>query len=89
MSKNKAKIDHLINWYYGNFCAKCAFIDMENHGKDCYDKLHSLKESLPEEMTHKEFISFVRNGTTFCKPIPREFDECQICKALGVPQGRW
>lgn len=91
MSKRKAKVDHLINWYFGNFCARCGFIDMEDkkYGRDCQDKLHLLKELLPEEMTHKEFINFVRNGTTFCRPIPREFHECPICKALGVPQRKW
>ncbi len=90
MSKRDVKIDHLINWYFGNFCAKCGFIDMEeeNHGKDCWDKLYSLKEILPDEMTHKEFINFVKNGTTFCKPIPRKFQECPICKDLGIPL-RW
>lgn len=76
--------NHLINWYFGNFCMKCDRI-----GPECQDNLHSLKESLPAEMTHREFINLVRNGTTFCKPIPREFHECPLCKALGVPQQKW
>jgi len=89
--KRRVRTDYLINWYFGNLCSKCGWIDnwKENYGKDCYDKLKLLKESLPDKMTHKEFVNFVRNGTTFCKPIPREFKECPICKSLGVPQQKW
>lgn len=31
-----AKVEHLANWFFGNFCAKCAKVDDEgeNYGKD-------------------------------------------------------
>ena len=86
------KIEHLVNWYFGNFCARCGNIDRKdkNYGKDCWDKLQELGKKLEgEEMLHKEFVNLVRNNSTFCKPIKREFHECQICKALGIPQKRY
>jgi len=89
MSKKKADVRHLARWFYGNFCVRCAVIDGQDYGRGCWDKLHQLAENIGfEELTHREFVKFVREGTTFCKPTPRKFEECPICKALGVPQQR-
>lgn len=91
-TKKPAKLKHLANWYFGTFCVKCARIDdeKENYAKDCCDKINmivdNLIESGTEMMTHKEFRNLIKNTSTFCKPIKREFHECSICKALGVPQ---
>ena len=62
--KPKKKIDHLINWYFGNYCAKCGKIDLEEEdfGKKCLEKLQKIKECLDvSEMTHKEFINIIRH----------------------------
>lgn len=39
--KKPAKIQHLINWYFSNFCAKCGKVDseQEEHGRKCYNHL--------------------------------------------------
>ncbi|MFZ2455935.1 MAG: hypothetical protein WAX07_05625 [Candidatus Altiarchaeia archaeon] len=81
------KIEHLANWYYGNVCMKCGRMDTEDGGK-CFDRLHSMKNELPDEMTHKEYVKYVKNKEGLCKPIKRTFHECEICKALGVPAYR-
>lgn len=91
--KKPAKLKHLASWYFGTFCVRCNRIDNENenYGRDCHDKINlivdNLIESKIEMMVHKEFRDLIKNKTTFCKPIKREFHECPICNALGVPQG--
>lgn len=90
--KKQAKIEHLANWYFGNFCSKCAKID-EWQGKNCQDKIHEVAKNLKKnnvgKMTHKEFAALIKKGTTFCQPVKRKFKECEICKKLGVPQQKW
>ncbi len=89
-----AKVEHLANWFFGNFCVRCARIDdeRENYGKDCYDKIHTISDILKADgigmMTHKEFCIIVKSSL-FCKQIKRVFKECKIRKALGVPQRRF
>lgn len=91
--KKPAKIKHLANWYFGNFCTRCSRVDNEeeDYARDCYDKIHLIadksKESGTEEMTHKQFAYLIKTSP-FCKPIKRELHECHICKKLGIPQ-RW
>lgn len=92
--KKQAKVEHLANWYFGNFCVKCAKIDEEwDYEKSCWDKIHQIAENLKksgiEKMTHKEFTDLLKKGTTFCQPVKRKFKECELCKKLGVPQQRW
>ena len=85
--KKPAKIGHLINWYFGNFCARCGNIDdkEKNYGKDCWDNLQKLGEGLKnKEMLHRDFVHLVRGNSTFCKPTKRIFHECKICKSLGI-----
>ena len=84
--KRPVKIEHLINWYFGNFCIRCGKInlDTERYGKDCYDKMQKIKSGIEaEEMTHKEFVEIMKR-TTFCRPIKREFSRCRICECLGI-----
>ena len=74
MDKTKAKVEHLVNWYFGNFCYRCARIDMasENYGKKCYDKMQKIKDNINvKEMTHKEFSSIIKN-TSFWETIYSE-----------------
>ena len=85
------EVKRLANWYFGNFCIRCANLDMEdkNHGKDCWDKLQLIADKLKaEKMTHREFMNLIRYNSNFCKPIKRKFPEWSICKALNIPQRR-
>ena len=78
--KPKKKIDHLINWYFGNYCAKCGKIGLksEDYGQKCLRKMKKIKEGLNiSEMTHKEFIDIIRHNS-FCHPFTRKFSECEV-----------
>ena len=91
MKKQKplVKIEYLANWYFGNFCARCAKIKdvKEDFGRECLGKIQLVVEKLKQEgiknMTHKEFTILIK-GQEFCKPIKRIFHECPICKKLGI-----
>lgn len=91
--KKEVKIEHLVNWYFGNFCAKCGKIDdiKENYAKKCLDKIQlivsMLKQNGTEILTYKEFLHLIRDQE-FCKPIKRSFHECPICKKLGINIGK-
>lgn len=84
--RKSAKIDHVANWYFGNFCSRCARIDSEEerYGRGCWNKIQKIAAEMKSKgidtITHKEFSVLIRSGTTFCKPIRREFNECPICK---------
>jgi len=89
--KKPAKIQHLINWYFGNFCAKCGKIDSEQEefGKKCYNKLLTIQDNVnADQMTHKEFVNLVRN-TSFCHPSTRHFDDCATCKKFRINNNYW
>ena len=90
-NKKPAKILHLINWYFGNYCAKCGKIDLESEdfGKKCYNKLLIIRANLDvEEMTHKEFLGIVRHSF-FCHPFARQFEDCPICRKFGINNRYW
>lgn len=88
--KKQVNLKHLANWYFGNFCSRCAKLDDEesDYAKNCYDKLQLLADRLTEsgikQMTHKEFVRLIKFQSVFCRPIKREFPECRICKAFGI-----
>ena len=89
--KPKKSINHLVNWYHGNFCAKCERIDLEEeeYGKKCYELLMKVKNNiLANEMTHKEFVNIIRH-TSFCHPTTRHFEECSVCKMFGLNNKYW
>lgn len=89
--KKPVKVEHLANWFFGNFCARCTRIEDENkpYQDNCGKKIHAIKNKLKtdgiELMTHKEFTVIIKTAP-FCKPIKRVFHECPICKALGAPR---
>lgn len=88
VTKKPAKIAHLVNWYFGNFCVRCGRIDLpeEDYGGYCIEKLHKLGDAIGVgEITHREFVRLVKEGTTFCNPTKRQFRECSICNAIGGP----
>jgi hypothetical protein len=89
--KSKKSINHLISWYHGNFCAKCGKIDSEEeeYGKKCYNKLLLIRDNIQvNEMTHKEFVNLIRH-TSFCHPTTRHFEECKVCRLLGLNDQYW
>jgi hypothetical protein len=81
--KPKAKIEHLVNWYYGNFC-----VWHKHCTKEHYEDLKKIVLSWGiSEMKHKEFCDKIRKELK-CYPIKREFHDCPICRKLGVSQWR-
>ncbi|MEK6850078.1 MAG: hypothetical protein AABX85_00720 [Nanoarchaeota archaeon] len=81
--KPVAKIEHLINWYHGNFCVK-----HEESTREHYEELKRIALSWNIlEMTHKEFCARIRKELK-CNHNKRKFDDCPICKKFGVPQWR-
>ncbi len=82
--KAKAKIKHLINWYHGNSCVK-----HEESTREHYEELKRIALSWNIlEMTHKEFVFRIRQELK-CNPNKRKFEDCPICRKLGVPQWRF
>jgi len=50
--KKSYKIEHLINWYYGNFCMK-----HEESTREHFEEMKRIALSWDIlEMTHKEFV---------------------------------
>ena len=73
------KIEHLINWYYGNFCVK-----HEDSTRKHYEELKRIALSWKIlEMTHKEFIFRIRQELK-CKPKKIKHSFCPICKRLSI-----
>ena len=89
--KKKYKKEHIINWFFGNCCAKCGKIDLEseNYGRKCYEKMKEIGECIDaDEITHKEFVNIMRNSS-FCYPSTRKFCECKLCKRFGISDRYW
>lgn len=82
--KTSYKIEHLINWYHGNFCVKHKHCTKEH-----YNELKRIASSwnIPET-THKEFVFRIKQELK-CFPIKREVHDCPICRKLGIPQQRF
>jgi len=73
------KIDHLINWYFGNFCVKHKHCTKEHYQEL---KRTAFSWNIPE-MTHKEFVFRIKQELK-CFPVKREFHHCFICRKLGI-----
>lgn len=66
--KQKAKIEHLINWHYGNFCVK-----HEEATSKHYEEMKRIVLSWNiSEMTHKEFVFRIRQQLK-CNPNKRMY----------------
>ncbi len=67
VSTIKYPLRRVINWYYGNFCARKCFND-EERLFDCYTKLQQIiTENKNLMITHKEFKDMIDNGMiTIC-----------------------
>jgi len=89
--KKSYKKEHILNWYFGNYCAKCGKVDSEseNYGKECFEKMKEIMNNIDsDEITHKQFIEIIRNSD-FCHPITRKFCECNLCKCSGINNNYW
>lgn len=82
--KPNAKITHLINWYWGNFCVK-----HEESTREHYEELRkiALSWNIPE-MTHKDFCIRIRKNLA-CNPHKRRIEDCPLCRKIGIPQWRF
>ena len=95
--KREYKIQHLVNWYFGNYCVKKCHDDLEIQ-KNHWEQLQEFARKNPHlQMTHKEFMEFFAKDMTICKfgyverrrmPSWKEVkrEECIICKKFGIRQ---
>ena len=89
--KKLYKKEHILNWYFGNYCAKCEKIDLEdeNYGQKCFEKMKEVVKNIEaNEITHKQFVDIIRNSD-FCYPTTRKFCECKLCKFSGINNNYW
>ena len=64
--KKPAKIQTLVNCFYGNYCTRKCCNDEERQ-QNHYPKLRELAEKMEGmEMTHREFLSMLRTDKTIC-----------------------
>jgi len=92
-AKKPAKIQHLVNWFYGNYCTRKCYDEIEKQ-REHWDKLQELANRLEGvEMTHSEFLTMIRNDKTICDLSDEEWKkrkwswkrtECPICKGIGI-----
>ena len=91
--KKAVNIKSLVNWFYGNYCTRKCYHDLERQ-RAHYPKLQELAKRLEgTEMTHKEFLIMIRNDRTICDLSDEEWKnrkfswrstDCPICKGLGI-----
>lgn len=91
--KKPAKIQHLVNWFFGNYCTRKCYDEFEKQ-REHWDKLQELAKKMEgTEMTHKEFLSMIRSDKMICDLSDDEWkrrkwswkrSDCVICKKLGV-----
>ena len=91
--KKPAKIQTLVNWYYGNYCTRKCYEEIDKQYEH-WLKLQELAKRLEGvEMTHQEFLSMMRNDKTICDLSDEEWKnrnfswkktDCPICKGLGI-----
>ena len=77
--RKQIKIEHLINWYYGNLAYR-----YENIDRDIYNKIKEITEKLEtKELTHKEFVLLMKENLNI-ELIKKKPSECPICKKFGI-----
>lgn len=93
LEKKPAKIQTLVNWFYGNYCTRKCSADIDNQ-YDHYLKLQQLAVKLSGgEMTHRDFLHMLRSDRTICTLSDEEWrkakfswrnNDCMICKKFGI-----
>jgi len=91
--KKPAKMQSLVNWFYGNYCTRKCYEENEKAYKH-WLKLQELAKRMEGiEMTHAAFLSMIRSDKTICDLSDEEWKkrkwswkrtECEICKRVGV-----
>ena len=66
MIKKEYPILHLVNWYYGNYCARKCFDKMDRLS-DHHNKMLDFARKNPTlKMTHKDFLQLFNNHINLC-----------------------
>ena len=91
--KKPAKVQHLANWFYGNYCTRKCYDEIEKQ-RGHWDKLQELAKRLEgAEMTHSEFLAMIRSDKTICNLSDEEWkkrkgswkhSDCEICRKIGI-----
>jgi len=91
--KKPAKIQHLVNWFYGNYCTRKCYNNIERQ-REHWNKLQKLAQELESiKMTHKAFLQMIRSDKTICTLSDDEWKNvkfswrstnCKICKKFGI-----
>jgi len=92
-AKKPAKIQHLVNWFFSNYCTRKCYEENEKAYQH-WLKLQELAKRLEGvEMTHSEFLSMIRNDKTICDLSDEEWrkrkwswkrTDCEICRKMGM-----
>ena len=64
--KNKYPIRHIVNWYYGNYCARKCF-DNDDLLSDHWQKLQLIVEKNELlQITHRDFLDLFNDHFKIC-----------------------
>ena len=64
--KKEYPIRNLVNWYFGNYCSRKCFDDLDRL-VDHRDKLQEFAKKNPKlKMTHREFLELFNNHMKIC-----------------------
>ena len=64
--KKKYPIQHVVNWYYGNYCARKCF-DNDERLSDHWEKLQLIVEKNKSlQITHHDFLTLFNNHFKIC-----------------------
>ncbi|MBI5390467.1 hypothetical protein HZB02_03190 [Candidatus Woesearchaeota archaeon] len=87
------KIQHLVNWFHGNYCTRKCSDEIEKQHEH-WEKLQELARRLDGvEMTHAAFLSMMRSDKTICDLSDDEWKQrkwswkstdCIVCKRIGM-----
>ncbi len=91
--KKPAEIKKLVNWFYGNYCSRKCYDDIDRQ-HDHWEKLQELAKKLEGvRMTHKDFLHMLRSDRTICNLSDEEWksrkfswtrSDCQLCRMLRI-----
>jgi len=89
VGKPSVMVDYLVNWFLGNYCAKCGMVDLDDYGDECRRKIREIAKGIGvERMRHRDFVLIMRRSL-FCRPFGRKFCECKTCKVFGISNKYW
>ena len=78
--KKPYPVQHVVNWYFGNFCTRKCF-DKDERLKNCWDKLQEFaKKNNGMMIRHKEFKDLFDND---------DMRICLLCREFGRKTVGW